>query len=51
MKLHIGVDSQAGWRSAVVMAANAHDTPPQSAGMAMSWRVYGDLAYASQKTP
>jgi IS5 family transposase len=51
MKLHIGVDSQTGLtHSAVVTAANVHDKhrlPDLLHGQER--RVYGDLAYASQK--
>ncbi len=52
MKLHIGVDSQSGLaHSAVVTAANVHDKHPLPDLLHGSeQRVYGDSAYASQKT-
>ena len=51
MKLHIGVDSQLGMaHSAVVTAANVHDTPPlPDLLLGNETRIYGDSAYASQK--
>jgi IS5 family transposase len=51
MKLHIGVDSQSGLtHSAVVTAANVHDKHPLPDLLhGQERRVYGDLAYASQK--
>ena len=52
MKLHIGVDSQSGLaHSAVVTAANVHDKHPLPQLLhGQERRVYGDSAYASQKT-
>jgi IS5 family transposase len=52
MKLHIGVDSQSGLaHSAVVTAANIHDKHPLPDLLhGNEQRVYGDSAYASQKT-
>ena len=52
MKLHIGVDSQSGLaHSAVVTAANVHDKHPLPDLLhGNEQRVYGDSAYASQKT-
>ncbi len=52
MKLHIGVDSQTGLaHSAVVTAANVHDKHPLPDLLhGQERRVYGDSAYASQKT-
>lgn len=52
MKLHIGVDSQSGLaHSAVVTAANVHDKHPLPDLLhGNERRVYGDSAYASQKT-
>ena len=52
MKLHIGVDSQSGLaHSAVVTAANVHDKHPLPELLhGAERRVYGDSAYASQKT-
>jgi IS5 family transposase len=52
MKLHIGVDSQTGLaHSAVVTAANVHDKHPLPDLLhGNEQRVYGDSAYASQKT-
>ena len=52
MKLHIGVDSQTGLtHSAVVTAANVHDKHPLPSLLhGKERRVYGDSAYASQKT-
>ena len=52
MKLHIGVDSQSGLtHSAVVTAANVHDKHPLPDLLhGQERRVYGDSAYASQKT-
>jgi transposase, IS5 family len=52
MKLHIGVDSQSGLaHSAVVTAANIHDKYPLPDLLhGNEQRVYGDSAYASQKT-
>lgn len=52
MKLHIGVDSRSGLaHSAVVTAANVHDKHPMPALLhGKEQRVYGDSAYASQKT-
>jgi IS5 family transposase len=52
MKLHIGVDSQSGMvHSAVVTAANIHDKHPLPHLLhGQERRVYGDSAYASQKT-
>ncbi len=52
MKLHIGVDSQSGLtHSAVVTAANVHDKHPLPDLLHGSeQRVYGDSAYASQKS-
>lgn len=51
MKLHIGVDSQSGLaHSAVVTAANVHDKHPLPKLLhGNEQRVYGELAYASQK--
>ena len=52
MKLHIGVDSQSGFtHSAVVTAANVHDKHPLPHLLhGQERRVYGDSAYASQKS-
>jgi len=52
MKLHIGVDSQSGLtHSAVVTSANVHDKHPLPDLLhGQERRVYGDRAYASQKT-
>ena len=52
MKLHIGVDSQSGLaHSAVVTPANVHDKHPLPQLLhGAEKRVYGDSAYASQKT-
>ena len=52
MKLHIGVDSQSGLaHSTVVTAANIHDKHPLPDLLhGKEQRVYGDSAYASQKT-
>ena len=52
MKLHIGVDSQSGLaHSAVVTAANVHDKHPLPDLLhGNEQRLYGDSAYASQKT-
>ena len=52
MKLHIGVDSQSGLvHSAVVTAANVHDKHPLPDLLhGQERRVYGDSAYASQKS-
>ena len=52
MKLHIGVDSRTGLaHSAVVTAANMHDKHPLPDLLhGNEQRVYGDSAYASQKT-
>ena len=52
MKLHIGVGSQSGLaHSAVVTAANVHDKHPLLDLLhGQERRVYGDSAYASQKT-
>jgi IS5 family transposase len=52
MKLHIGVDSQSGLaHRAVVTAANVHDKHPLPQLLhGREKRVYGDSAYASQKT-
>ena len=52
MKLHIGVDSQSGLaHSAVVTAANVYDKHPLPDLLhGAERRVYGDSAYASQKT-
>jgi IS5 family transposase len=52
MKLHIGVDSQSGLaHSAVVTPANIHDKHPLPDLLhGQERRVYGDSAYASQKT-
>ena len=52
MKLHIGVDSQSGLaHSAVVTAANVHDKHPLPDLLhGNEQRVYGDSAYASQKS-
>lgn len=52
MKLHIGVDSQTGLtHSAVVTAANVHDKHPLPDLLhGQERRVYGDSAYASQKS-
>jgi IS5 family transposase len=52
MKLHIGMDSQSGLaHSAVVTAANMHDKHPLPDLLhGNERRVYGDSAYASQKT-
>lgn len=52
MKLHIGVDSQSGLaHSAVVTPANVHDKHPLPQLLhGREKRVYGDSAYASQKT-
>ncbi|MFZ3287570.1 MAG: IS5 family transposase [Telluria sp.] len=52
MKLHIGVDSQSGLaHSAVVTPANVHDKHPLPELLhGQEQRVYGDSAYASQKT-
>ena len=52
MKLHIGVDSRSGLaHSAVVTAANVHDKHPIPQLLhGAEQRVYGDSAYASQKT-
>lgn len=52
MKLHIGVDSQSGLtHRAVVTAANVHDKHPLPDLLhGQERRVYGDSAYASQKT-
>jgi IS5 family transposase len=52
MKLHIGVDSQSGLaHSAVVTPANVHDKHPLPQLLhGQERRVYGDSAYASQKT-
>lgn len=52
LKLHIGVDSQSGLaHRAVVTAANVHDKHPLPDLLhGQERRVYGDSAYASQKT-
>ena len=52
MKLHIGVDSRTGLaHRAVVTAANVHDKHPLPQLLhGKERRVYGDSAYASQKT-
>jgi IS5 family transposase len=52
MKMHIGVDSRTGLvHSAVVTAANVHDKHPLPDLLhGNEQRVYGDSAYASQKT-
>lgn len=52
MKLHLGVDSQSGLaHSAVVTPANVHDKHPLPQLLhGQEKRVYGDSAYASQKT-
>lgn len=52
MKLHIGVDSQSGLaHSAVVTAAHVHDKHPLPDLLhGQERRVYGDSAYASQKS-
>ena len=52
MKLHIGVDSQSGLaHSAVVTPANIHDKHPLPDLLhGQERRVYGDSAFASQKT-
>ena len=52
MKMHIGVDSRAGLaHSAVVTAANVHDKHPLPDLLhGAEQRVYGDSAYASQKS-
>jgi IS5 family transposase len=52
MKMHIGVDSQSGLaHSAVVTPANVHDKHPLPQLLhGQERRVYGDSAYASQKT-
>jgi IS5 family transposase len=52
MKMHIGVDSQTGLvHSAMVTAANVHDKHPLPDLLhGNEQRVYGDSAYASQKS-
>jgi IS5 family transposase len=52
MKIHVGVDSRTGLaHSAVVTAANVHDKHPLPELLhGNEQRVYGDSAYASQKT-
>ena len=52
MKMHIGVDSQTGLtHSAVATSANVHDKHPLPDLLhGDEQRVYGDSAYASQKT-
>ena len=52
MTMHIGVDSRTGLaHSAVVTAANVHDKHPLPELLhGAERRVYGDSAYASQKT-
>lgn len=51
MKMHIGVDSQTGLaRSAVVTAANAHDTHPLPDLLhGREQQIWGDSAYAPQE--
>jgi IS5 family transposase len=52
MKMHIGVDSRTGLvHSAVVTSANVHDKHPLPDLLhGKEQRLYGDSAYASQKT-